>query len=1267
MRKSLKYIGLFSGLVLLIVVLSLAGARGEWFKSRLREDLSGRLSSQLRGDVHFGRIDRVSLRSVEVSNVVVTLDADTVAILPSLKAGFRPWDLVSKRISVGRVEADSLALRIRQGEGGSLNVATAFAASDTSSGTGGKGGWTIDLDEIVIRGGHAVVDLYTDGSRQPLRISSFDLRSSLHMDSTLFRVAIAEFRCSMEEPRLTVSRCVGVLQEKAGVWSLEGFELSTPRNEVHGQGTWSVDDDSSRRVELTTGPIDFSEFTPFLGMRSVDGRPSIQVTGEYRANNLTFTLRAMEDDALLVLKGKLENQTLDYSVSGSMEGIEVGRWIPVTVPATLISGTFSVAGSSFGRNWLPASGRVALSHTTFDRFLVDSLDAAGSLDKGDLSASVRVDAAFGELQGSFTLSDPEGAQRFFADASFRGFDPSKLSTKDAWKGLLNGRLRAHGSGLTLPKLQGDGAIDLVDSRIGSVAVDSVRAGLRYEGRRLQVDSLLVSSPAGEIRMSGEYELSGKLDARGSIRIKDAGALPIDLAGETIGGSGRIDLAVSGPTDSIGGEASFRIADGHYATTTARALHGRLKVGGIPEVTVAEVEVHADSLRIGDLSIASADVAGGYDQGHVTGLLSWGGGEIPSGTVEVEGSLRPIPTVSLPRIELTAAGRKWSGRSGTIRIDPTRREYAVDEIDLHAGGDHIRLSAAAKGDSITDAKLTLSGLDLGALAAAFDSSLALSGRVDADLRGSGSLDDPLVSGRLQVSELSYRGSRAGDLRIEGSYGDSRLRSTVALSDSAGSDLLLTMDLPLASTGQGVMGAIDPSTPFEISIAAQRHDISWASGLMGAGVGLRGFLTSDLSMTGTMDQPRIRGALTLEEGAIKSASAGLDLGGIAFRALGHGRQLLLDSLSMGSRARVLRGHGAVAIGKNLLKGGIDSLGLVVDAAGLQVLSSKKLNITVDSHLDLQVRETELTVNGTVDLARSKIYLPAVLGAAPATKPGDLPMLVLATAPPASSPAESTAVVKRKSEFLRDARGSIRVTIPRNTWIYSSAVNVEILGAVDVLKTGPDVELFGLVEVKRGTCSILGKWFRILEGKVEFKGGPKVDPTLAMTLLYDFRDPDREKQELRLDVSGEASTPDLRFTIDGKEISQADALSYVLFGQSQDELTVSQQSSMGEEGDKMARNLAADVLAAQMSNTLARGVGLDVVELKGDENWSKASLTAGKYVSQDLYLSYELGFGDYDSNETAPESFTAEYELVRSLFLQLVSGNEQKSGVDLIWKID
>ena len=1265
MRSKRKIAGVIVGALVLLVAGSFAVLHTTWWRNRLRAVVTERLSTQFRGTVQIGRIDAMDWNSVSVSNLTVTLDADTIAIVPSLRVGLETRSLLSKQVAIGKLEVDSLVLRLRKAEDGRWNLAAAFAPANSPTVSDdtrdGGGDWTVGLAGVVIRGGRAVIDLEPNGSRPPLRVTGFDLRGDFSYDPDKIRIRVAELHGALQEPSLVLDRCSGVLQCSDGLWTLDELELATPANSLRGHGTWSVRDDSSRRFELTTAAVDFSEFATTLGMKTIAGHPALHAKGEFRAGALHFELEASEGDAHLALEGRLDSRTRTYSAQGTLQEIVLDRWIPATLPPTRVHGTFHVDGSDLGRSWLPANGRVALSRSMVDRFHVDSLTAMGSMRTGEVSASIRLDADFGAVKGTLALTDPTGTQRFVTEASFQGLEPRKFAPRLPADGRLNGRLRLRGSGLTIPTFEGEGTIELVSSHVGPVAVDSVRSELRYAHRELQVDRLWAAAPAGEVRLSGRYAISGAFEVRGSADLENVAALPLDLGGKAVGGAGHIDLDVSGSPDSIVGRAAFEIVDALYGTIAADKLDGRFTVQGAPKISTAQVALQADSLRIGKVAFATAAGSGTYDRDRMSGALTWDGDRIPSGSVDFDASLRPTLSVSLPRIELDAGGTKWTGASGPIAIDPSRQAYAVDAMELRLDGGRVRLSGAASGDRITQAEIFVTDLELKSLAAAFDSTLVLSGRVDGSVKGSGSLTNPAVEGRLEVTDASYRGSQVQVLRIDGTYADSRLASNVALLDSARSDLRLRLDLPLAPPGRRTEGVLDPNGRVEISMTAEGHDLSWLSGLVGASV--RGSLSSDLSLSGSTDQPQLHGALTLAGGAVEDVKSGLRLDGIAVRASGRGRELLLDSLSVGSETRRLRGRGAVVVGKGILKGGVDSLRLSVDANKFQVLARKKLDLAVDSHLDLAMHAKQVTVNGNVDLVRSKIYLPAIIGAVPTAKPADLPLLVVATAPPDTVLVDTTVVVKRNSELYRDARGKVRVTIPEGTWLTGHILNVEIAGAVDVVKTGPDAELFGIVEVKRGTCTVLGKSFRMEISEVEFKGGPKLDPLLRLSLLYEIRTPTREKKELRLEVGGVASSPEIRFMIEEKEITQADALSYIVLGQSQDELTVSQQSSLGGENNRLGTNMAADVLAAQMSSMLARSAGMDVVELKGDENWSKASLTAGKYVGQDLYLSYEKGFGDYDSDETAPKIFTAEYELIRSLFLQLVSGNESTSGVDLI----
>ncbi|MDZ7764983.1 MAG: translocation/assembly module TamB domain-containing protein [Melioribacteraceae bacterium] len=253
----------------------------------------------------------------------------------------------------------------------------------------------------------------------------------------------------------------------------------------------------------------------------------------------------------------------------------------------------------------------------------------------------------------------------------------------------------------------------------------------------------------------------------------------------------------------------------------------------------------------------------------------------------------------------------------------------------------------------------------------------------------------------------------------------------------------------------------------------------------------------------------------------------------------------------------------------------------------------------------------------------------------------------------------------QFFEEITGRFTLSIPKNTWIVSPQMNIELSGEIDVVKTVSHFELFGSVSVKRGRIEVYGKEFEVMEGRIIFNGGEKLNPELAMTLQYVVRGSNRLKQTLQISVHGAADDPKLAFSLDGSEISEGDAISYIAFGKSLGQLTQGERSNVENQEQSIAKTLAGNFLAAQVSSSLGDALGLDVIEIRGDENWQRATLTAGKYITDDLYVSYERGFGGTEANEVSPRIVTAEYELTTFLFLQLVEGNDKSAGFDVILK--
>jgi len=60
-------------------------------------------------------------------------------------------------------------------------------------------------------------------------------------------------------------------------------------------------------------------------------------------------------------------------------------------------------------------------------------------------------------------------------------------------------------------------------------------------------------------------------------------------------------------------------------------------------------------------------------------------------------------------------------------------------------------------------------------------------------------------------------------------------------------------------------------------------------------------------------------------------------------------------------------------------------------------------------------------------------------------------------------------------------------------------------------------------------------------------------------------------------------------------------------------------------------------------------------------------GKYLTNELFISYQREFGDTNDRDVAPELVTIEYEITRNIYLQLIEGDSRARGADMIFKVE
>jgi translocation and assembly module TamB len=173
------------------------------------------------------------------------------------------------------------------------------------------------------------------------------------------------------------------------------------------------------------------------------------------------------------------------------------------------------------------------------------------------------------------------------------------------------------------------------------------------------------------------------------------------------------------------------------------------------------------------------------------------------------------------------------------------------------------------------------------------------------------------------------------------------------------------------------------------------------------------------------------------------------------------------------------------------------------------------------------------------------------------------------------------------------------------------------------------------------------------VEFQGLEEPDPELDIRAEAKIRD-----ATIIVRITGSARMIELALESEPM-MDQADIVSYLVFGRPTNEL----RSEQATDAQVAALNLAGRAAARELKSILGDTLAVDEIRIDpGEEDWRSGSLTLGKYVTRNIFMTYRMGFSASEFG-----SVGIEYELNRNFSIEAEVGNERSSGVDVIWKTD
>ncbi len=1006
---------------------------------------------------------------------------------------------------------------------------------------------------------------------------------------------------------------------------LEASSLTAEGLRLTADGQWDLST-MAGRIAAAFSAERLAAFAPDL-LRSarLEGRTVLsQAPGGQPQVDLTAAMRSLAfiDEALSDAVGG----TVTASAQASLDPDGTIR-----VPAFDLS-----TGSGLAR--LSGSGSLVESGLMADIALAaDDLTGFSTLTGLDLSGSLTGEARVRQGEG--------GALTVAADLQAPALGLNRLALRDM---VLNARLMPEAddqrAAVSLSfqdeRLQGAGAqtLDLaaVLGPAGTVSIDRFKGrmwGVSFD-REAETGTLSLNAPslaplgAAVRRVAGPglpVPVSGSLTGRAEIGA--AQRAEIKLRNLTLADPGADPILLSRVTvsanRSAGGdlEATLTGEDLAAADLTIRKLTAFAR-GSVTALAFG-LEAKApgeDGLRL----TAEGTYEGGTDDPGAGARLQLGTLDLAAKGLTVS---QPDPLI----LDLGGAGitiEDWrlaiadaqTGTSGTLAMSAATHTDGL-EASVEFGGPPVsvlslaagapRLSGALDGTVQVSTRRGGRGARIDVAMAGLGASQGLSGQLDID----GSWDGAQAT---LVSEL-----RAGEtvpVRM-------RIALPFALPENGGSMLPDTAPLDGRIEASGPIGPLWPYLPLP------EHR-------------LRGQGDADLRIGGTLGAPTINGRIAVTDGRYESLVNGTRLRKIALEILATGRGGTFSLAATDGDGGSLSGQGRLGFERDgiVLETGVDLKNMIL---------ARRDDLIAQASGDIRVAGDTgdgLDVTGTIKLKTVDIRIPDQL-------PPTVVDLETRTLSGAILPAERAEA--EDDEAARESVLPVRlaITIEADKTITVRGRGLESRWSADlaVRGTAGDPRIAGRAFLDRGELDFISRVFDLTQGEITFDGGRTIDPRL-----------DIEAQQTAGEITaiviirGPASKPDI--TLDSIPSLPRDAvLSQVLFGKNVAELSTFEVVQLAQVVATLSGGGSGLDLMGRARDTL----GLDVLKVDVDPTASdpaqSVSVTAGKYVSEDVYVGVKQG------TQPGSSAVTLEVQVTDHLLLHTDVAQTAGSTVGLRWQWD
>jgi translocation and assembly module TamB len=303
-----------------------------------------------------------------------------------------------------------------------------------------------------------------------------------------------------------------------------------------------------------------------------------------------------------------------------------------------------------------------------------------------------------------------------------------------------------------------------------------------------------------------------------------------------------------------------------------------------------------------------------------------------------------------------------------------------------------------------------------------------------------------------------------------------------------------------------------------------------------------------------------------------------------------------------------------------------------------------VTMDGTLKLSGTLTDLLLEGQLQIVNGEFRIPERL------PPEIVQLDVEEIHRPGGGAAEGKGT-PRKAAPPRSRHLKLDVSLESSGQIFLTGrgLNSEWKGILHARGNSDAPVVTGNLSVVRGHADFLGKRFDLGRGVIAFDGA--VPPSPQLDVLAEAR---TKSITAQLEIGGPIKNPNIELSSD-PALPSDEILSRLLFGRSVTDITPFQAVQLALAANTLAGGGGFDLMGR--TRKILHVDQLEVKNLEGDKD--EATVSAGKYLTETVYLEVEKGLGPKSGKASV------EWEATPNIGIETEVGENADAGMGINWK--